>query len=209
MVELPHHKRSLHTKGGGTSILVKHRRISGFSLEKGFPKFHTQHCGVGWPSHTRVDWILDGISCEIDPTPPMLLTNLLLELSRRSVDPWVEENIVTMLQLGAIKKIHMDFFSRVLILSRMERGKDYGKRFILDLKTVIQISHQKILKNQRTKVSSWSLKMLYTKRPESYWKPSCVYIVQISVEKDAPYIQANARTHVPVNFFSEYQRVYE
>ena len=121
----------------------------------------------------------------------MFLTNLL-ELSRRSVDPWVEENIVTMLQLGAIKKIHRDFFFRVLILARMERGKDYGKRFILDLKTMIQISHQKILKNQRTKVSSWSLKIVYTKRHESYWKPSCVYIVQISVQKDAPYIQANA-----------------
>ena len=66
----------------------------------------------------------------------------------------MEENIVTMLQLGAIKKIHRDFFFQVLILARMERGKDYGKRFILDLKTMIQISHQKILKNQRTKVSS-------------------------------------------------------
>ena len=61
---------------------------------------------------------------------------------------------MTMLQLGAIKKIHRDFFCRVLILARMERGKDYGKRFILDLKTMIQISHQKVLKNQRTKVSS-------------------------------------------------------
>ena len=61
---------------------------------------------------------------------------------------------MTMLQLGAIKKIYMDFFSQVLILSRMERGKDYGKRSILDLKTVIQTSHKKILKNQRTIVSS-------------------------------------------------------
>ena len=127
-------------------------------------------------------WSLSNLE---NPTPPLFLTNWL-KLSRRSVDPWVEENIVTMLQLGAIKKIHRDFFFRVLILARMEEGKDYGKRFILDLKTMIQISHQKILKNQRTKVSSWSSKIVYTKRPESYWKPSCVYILYKSVWKRMP-----------------------
>ena len=146
MVELHHHKRSLHTKGGGDLY------ISGLSFEKAsLSSIHNTVVLAGHliPVETGFGWI----SCEIDPTPPMFRTNLL-ELSRRSVDPWVEENIVTMLQLGAIKKIHRDFFFRVLILARMEEGKEYGKRFILDLKTIIQISHQKILKNQRTKVSS-------------------------------------------------------
>ena len=89
---------------------------------------------------------------------------------------------MTMLQLGAIKKIQRDFFFPVLILARMERGKDYGKRFILYLKTMIQISHQKILKNQRTKVSSWSLKM-FTQRGTNLIENPRVYILYRSVWK--------------------------
>ena len=56
-----------------------------------------------------------------------------------------------MLQLGAIKKIRKNFFSRVLVLSGIERGKNYGKRFILDLKARNQISQRGFLKNQFTK----------------------------------------------------------
>ena len=117
----------------------------------------------------------------------MFLTNFL-ELSRRSVDPWVEENIVTMLQLGAIKKIHRDFFFRVLILARMERGKDYGKRLFSIWKRWFRFP---IRRSWRTNVPKYlhDPRKLYTQRgPNLIENPR----VQISVEKDAPYIQANA-----------------
>ena len=47
-----------------------------------------------------------------------------------------------MLKLGAIKEIPWDskgFFSRVFTVSKVKRGKEYGRRFILNLKVSYQI----------------------------------------------------------------------
>ena len=49
----------------------------------------------------------------------------------------MEENILMMLQLGAIKDIlkhSRGFSSQVLFLAKTERGKEYDRRFILNLK---------------------------------------------------------------------------
>ena len=96
-----------------------------------------------WENVTK-DYIslqaIEGVEIPITKTPPLRLATEL-ELSKRSVDPLVEENISMMLKLGAVKEIPRDskgFFSRVFTVPKVERGKEYGRRFILNLK----VSHQ-------------------------------------------------------------------
>ena len=70
-----------------------------------------------------------------------------------------------MLQLGAIKKIRKNFFSRVLVLSGIERGKNYGKRFILNLKARNQISHQGFFEEPIYQKYLHDPRKLFTQRP--------------------------------------------
>ena len=88
-----------------------------------------------------------GVTIPLLKTPPLRLPSKE-ELTRRTLDPVVEENISEMLQLGAIKEVPQNsrvFLSRVFTVAKMERGKEYGRRFILNLKVSIQICLHMIL----------------------------------------------------------------
>ena len=63
------------------------------------------------------------------------------DLERRDVDPVVDTSIRELLELGAIQEIPRDtpvFLSRVFTVPKMERGQEYGRRFILNLKVSIE-----------------------------------------------------------------------
>ena len=64
-----------------------------------------------------------------------------VELQQRNTDPVVDQNIKDLLQLGAIKKVSSEediFISRVFTVPKVERGVEYARRFILNLKVSFQ-----------------------------------------------------------------------
>ena len=59
------------------------------------------------------------------------------ELACKSKDPVVEKAISELLRLGAVVEVPADsevFLSRVFTVPKLERGQEYGRRFILNLK---------------------------------------------------------------------------
>ena len=82
-----------------------------------------------------------GVEIPIWKMPPLLPPSRR-ELERRTVDPVVDQNISEMLDLGAIREVPREsevFVSKVFTVPKVERGKEYGRRFILNLKVRIQI----------------------------------------------------------------------
>ena len=82
-----------------------------------------------------------GVEIPIWKKPP-LLPPTRKELERISVDPVVDQNVSEMLDLGVIKEVPRNsevVLSRVFTVPKVERGKEYGRRFILNLKVSIQI----------------------------------------------------------------------
>ena len=58
-------------------------------------------------------------------------------LQQRNTDPVVDQNIVDLLQLGAIRKVSPEeevFISQVFTVPKVERGVEYARRFIINLK---------------------------------------------------------------------------
>ena len=63
------------------------------------------------------------------------------ELQQRNTDPVVDQNIVDLLQLGVIRKVSPEeeiFISQVFTVPKVERGVEYARRFILNLKVSFQ-----------------------------------------------------------------------
>ena len=57
-------------------------------------------------------------------------------------DPVIDSTIQEMLTLSAIQMVdrkNQVFISRVFTVQKLERGKEYGRRFILNLKVSIRI----------------------------------------------------------------------
>lgn len=77
-----------------------------------------------------------GVKIPLHSTPPLRLATKE-ELERRETDPVIDEAIGELLKLGAIQTVSRDskvFLSRVFTVAKTERGKEYGRRFILNLK---------------------------------------------------------------------------
>ena len=77
-----------------------------------------------------------GVEIPLLSTPPLRRATEQ-ELKCRQTDPVVDEAITELLQLGAIKVVPRDskvFLSKVFTFAKTERGKEYGRRFILNLK---------------------------------------------------------------------------
>ena len=73
-------------------------------------------------------------------------------LREERVDPVIDTTVHDLLQMGVIREIPVEtkvFLSRVFTVPKKERGKEYGRRFILNLKvslTCFSIDFQKMLK---------------------------------------------------------------
>ena len=79
---------------------------------------------------------ISGVKIPLKSVPPLRHATKE-ELDRRRTDPVVDEAIKELLQLGAIKVVPKDtkvFLSNVFTVAKTERGKEYGRRFILNLK---------------------------------------------------------------------------
>ena len=79
---------------------------------------------------------ISGVKIPLVSTPPLRLATKE-KLGRRETDPVVDEAIRELLELGAIQIVPRDtkvFLSRVFTVAKTERGKEYGRRFILNLK---------------------------------------------------------------------------
>ena len=79
---------------------------------------------------------ISGVKIPLKSVPPLRHATKE-ELDRRRTDPVVAEAINELLQLGAIKVVPKDtkvFLSNVFTVAKTERGKEYGRRFILNLK---------------------------------------------------------------------------
>ena len=77
-----------------------------------------------------------GVKIPLLSTPPLRLATKE-ELEVRQTDPVVDEAIRELLELEAIQVVPRDtkiFISRVFTVAKTERGKEYGRRFILNLK---------------------------------------------------------------------------
>ena len=77
-----------------------------------------------------------GVQIPLHSTPPLRL-GTKEELGRRETDPVIDEAIGELLKLGAIQTVSEDtevFLSRVFTVPKTKRGKEYGRRFILNLK---------------------------------------------------------------------------
>ena len=84
---------------------------------------------------------LQGVRIPLSGTPPVRHASLE-ELSLNVDDPVVDSTVSEMLKLGAIQEISKEeklFLSQVFTVPKVERGKEYGRRFILNLKVSIRI----------------------------------------------------------------------
>ena len=92
-----------------------------------------------WQQVTKNHFVLQdivGVQIPLHSTPPLRLATKE-ELGRRETDPVIDEAIGELLKLGAIQTVSEDtevFLSRVFTVPKTERGKEYGRRFILNLK---------------------------------------------------------------------------
>ena len=78
---------------------------------------------------------ISGVKIPLKNAPPIRLATKE-ELDRRKTDPVVDEAIRELLELGAIQVVPRDskvFLSKVFTVAKTERGKEYGRRFILNL----------------------------------------------------------------------------
>ena len=100
----------------------------------GLPDF--QH---NWEAITEDPVALDAVTGFTIPfvtTPPCRLPTQQ-ELTAADSDPVVDESIKEILELKAAVIVPPDtpgFYSRVFTVPKMERGVEYGKRFIINLK---------------------------------------------------------------------------
>ena len=81
-----------------------------------------------------------GVKLPLRSTPPTCCPTEG-DLERRDEDPVVDSSIKELLELGAIQEIPRDtpvFLSKVFTVPKLERGKEYGRRFILNLKVSIE-----------------------------------------------------------------------
>ena len=79
---------------------------------------------------------IKGVKLPLRSTPPIRCPTKE-DLERWDEDPVVDSSIKELLDLGAIQEIPRDtpvFLSRVFTVPKLERGKEYGRRFILNLK---------------------------------------------------------------------------
>ena len=84
---------------------------------------------------------LIGVRIPLKCTPPLRCASTE-ELSSRMSDPVVESAVQEMLTLNAIQVVDRKtkvFISRAFTVPKMERGKEYGRRFILNLKVSIRL----------------------------------------------------------------------
>ena len=98
-------------------------------------------------SYHREDWLLitqdpfvlqaiSGVKIPLGRNPPTRCPTQK-ELNHRSEDPVLEKSISELLSLGAVTEVAVDseaFISRVFTVPKVERGIEYGRRFILNLK---------------------------------------------------------------------------
>ena len=84
---------------------------------------------------------LQGVKIPLKCTPPLCCAGSE-ELFSRISDPVVDSTIQEMLALNAIQVVDRKtevFISRVFTVPKLERGKEYGRRFILNLKVSIRL----------------------------------------------------------------------
>ena len=77
-----------------------------------------------------------GLTIPFSTIPPCRLPTWE-ELNREDVDPVVDESIAEILALKAAVIVPPDspgFYSRVFTVPKLERGVEYGRRFIINLK---------------------------------------------------------------------------
>ena len=80
--------------------------------------------------------ITEGVKIPLKGSPPTRSPSQE-ELAFRSKDPVVEEAVSELLHLGAVVEVPADsevFLSKVFTVPKLERGQEYGRRFILNLK---------------------------------------------------------------------------
>ena len=78
---------------------------------------------------------VQGVQIPLSSSPPLRCPTES-ELCRRDSD-LVDSSVKELLQLGAIEEIPRGssvFISKVFTVPKLERGKEYGRRFILNLK---------------------------------------------------------------------------
>ena len=81
-----------------------------------------------------------GVKLPLRSTPPTRCPTKE-DFERRDEDPVVDASIRELLDLGAIQEIPRNtpvFLSKVFTVPKLERGKEYGRRFILNLKVSIE-----------------------------------------------------------------------
>ena len=77
-----------------------------------------------------------GVKIPLKGTPPLCCATKE-ELDERRVDPVIDEAITELLNLKVVQVMPRNaevFLSRVFTVPKTERGKEYGRRFILNLK---------------------------------------------------------------------------
>ena len=100
-----------------------------------------------WEAITEDPVTLDavtGFTIPFATTPPCRLPTQE-ELTAVDSDPVVDESIKEILDLKAAVIVPPDtpgFYSRVFTVPKMERGVEYGKRFIINLKVSLNLSGQ-------------------------------------------------------------------
>ena len=80
--------------------------------------------------------IISGVQIPLRKVPPVR-SPTEEELARQSTDPIIDEAVAKLLNLGAVVEVPENshaFFSRVFTVPKLERGKEYDRRFILNLK---------------------------------------------------------------------------
>ena len=77
-----------------------------------------------------------GLTIPFSTLPPSRLPTQE-ELTRKDEDPVVDASVAELLALGAaviVPNTTSGFYSRVFTVPKMERGVEYGRRFIINLK---------------------------------------------------------------------------
>ena len=107
---------------------------------------HDQFRAASLSTHTK-DWLkitqdpfilqaITGVHIPLKGNPPLRCPTQG-ELDRRSTDPVLEKAISELLSLGAVAEVSVNsevFISRVFTVPKTERGVEYGRRVILNLK---------------------------------------------------------------------------
>ena len=81
-----------------------------------------------------------GLRIPLNHSPPLRLVTTE-ELTNMGHDLVIDSTVKEMLNLNAIQLVHKEtkvFISKVFTVPKLERGKEYGRRFILNLKVSIR-----------------------------------------------------------------------